>query len=92
MPASVKSGSLLISSANFGSPVAYFPSTSTCNIPQHFGPNNIIFDLTLCGDWAGNSAIYSGAGCPGTCIDYVNNSPGAFENAFWLVNAVRVYT
>lgn len=89
MPLAVKNGSPSISSSILGTPVAYFPSTSTCNIPSHFGPNNIIFDLTLCGDWAG--AVYSQDGCPGACIDYVNNNPSAFVNAYWTVNAVRVY-
>lgn len=85
----VQNGGLAISSATFGTPTAYFPSTTNCSIPSHFGPNNIIFDLTLCGDWAGNT--YATSGCPGTCVDYVNNEPEAFVNAYWSVNAVRVY-
>lgn len=49
-----------------GEPVALFPNTS-CDLDTHFGANNIIINLTLCGDWAGQAAIFNGAGCPGAC-------------------------
>ena len=90
VPSAVKSGSSTISSSSFGIPVAYFPSSSACDISSHFGGNNIIFDLTFCGDWAG--ATFSSDGCGSSCVDYVNNNPSAFQNAYWTVNAVRVYT
>lgn len=89
-PSAVKEAPSSISSASFGTPLAYFPSSSTCSISEKFGENNIIFDLDFCGDWAANT--YASSGCPGTCVDYVNANPTAFVDAYWLVNAVRVYT
>jgi hypothetical protein len=47
-------------------------------------------EAVLGGDWAG--ATYPSQGCPGNCVDYVNNNPGAFANAYWDIAAVRVYT
>ncbi len=35
--------------ASQGTPFAFFPSTS-CDIDSHFGPHNIIINLTLCKD------------------------------------------
>ncbi|KAI0700431.1 endo-beta-glucanase [Cytidiella melzeri] len=81
-------GAASVNTDNWGSPIALFPNTS-CDIGAHFGPNNIIINLTFCGDWAGN--VYSTSGCPSTCVDYVNNNPAAFDNAYFQFNSVRVY-
>ena len=70
-----------------GTPVAYFPNTQ-CNISKFFGVNHIIINLTFCGDWAGNAYPSS---CPSTCVDYVNNNPSAFVNAYWQITSLRVY-
>lgn len=76
----------------WGIPEAYFPTKpDTCDYETHFDAHNLIFDLTFCGDWAGS--VWSSAGCgSGTCADYVDNNPQAFEDAYWEVNSLRVYT
>lgn len=89
VPSDVKSGASSVNTGNWGTPVANFPDNN-CDISSHFAPNNIVFDLTFCGDWAG--AVYSSDGCPSDCTDYVNNNPSAFTNAYWQLNGVRVYT
>ena len=90
VPAAITGAPSSISSVGWGLPVASFPSTSTCSISDKFGVNNIIFDLTFCGDYAGT--LFTQQGCGQSCVDYVNNNPSAFANAYWTVNAVRVYT
>ncbi|PSS37150.1 hypothetical protein PHLCEN_2v1023 [Hermanssonia centrifuga] len=89
-PSDVSSGSGSINTDAWGTPAAFFPNTS-CDIGSHFDQNNIIINLTFCGDWAGIDSIFNAAGCPGSCVDYVNNNPGAFTNAYWDIAAVRVY-
>ncbi|KAI5118460.1 hypothetical protein M0805_006279 [Coniferiporia weirii] len=90
VPEEVKSGGKTINpSDSWGEPEARFP-TDTCNWSQHFNAHNIIFDLTFCGDWAGSA--FGSAGCGGSCEDFVNNNPTKFQDAYWEVNAVRVYT
>ncbi|KAG9076025.1 hypothetical protein FRC06_009755, partial [Ceratobasidium sp. 370] len=89
-PASVKSGSSSVDTSGWGQPTALFVNNS-CDMNSHFGPENIIINLTFCGDWAGNSAVYAGSGCPSTCVDYVNNNPAAFANAYWDIASLRVY-
>ncbi|KAJ7923470.1 glycoside hydrolase family 16 protein [Mycena leptocephala] len=82
VPAGVKFGSILVETHNWGIPVAHFPNT-TCNLAQFFDANNIIINLTLCGDFAGNAAVYAASGCPSTCKDFVDNNPAALANAYF---------
>ncbi|KAL5523819.1 hypothetical protein ACEPAG_7992 [Sanghuangporus baumii] len=67
-------------------PQALFP-TDACHWGQYFDAHNIVFDLTFCGDWAGSSFS-----CGGRYEDYVDQNPDKFKDAYWEVNAVRVYT
>ncbi|KAF8319716.1 hypothetical protein DL93DRAFT_110943 [Clavulina sp. PMI_390] len=90
VPAGVKNGGSNLNTANFGTPFANFVNTD-CDISSHFGPHHIIINLTFCGDWAGQQSLYAAAGCPGTCVDYVNNHPAAFKNAYWDFAALRMY-
>ncbi|KIK68640.1 glycoside hydrolase family 16 protein [Collybiopsis luxurians FD-317 M1] len=89
VPSDVSAGSSTINTDNWGTPVAYFPNTS-CSLSSHFGPQNIIINLTFCGDWAG--AVYGSDNCPSTCTDYVNNNPSAFQNAYFDFLSLRAYT
>ncbi|KAF8655008.1 hypothetical protein AX16_003312 [Volvariella volvacea WC 439] len=91
VPPAVRNGEAIVSTDSFRVPDAYFPSTH-CNIASHFHENNIIINLTFCGDWAGNAHVYAQSGCPSTCVNYVNNNPGAFQNAYFDFASVRVYT
>lgn len=63
-----------------------------CDIDQHFANHQIVFDNTFCGSWAGaawggNCAAQHG----GSCNAFVQNNPGAFSDAYWLVNSLKVY-
>ncbi|KAF8585955.1 glycoside hydrolase family 16 protein [Ramaria rubella] len=88
-PDAVKSGKpILQPDFTWGLPAAYFPFTPTCNA-DHFDAHQIIFDDTFCGDFAG--ARYPTSGCPGTCVDFVDNNPEAFTDAYWEINSLRVY-
>ncbi|KAF2253269.1 glycoside hydrolase family 16 protein [Trematosphaeria pertusa] len=78
--------------SGWGTPAARFASSS-CNIEQHFKEQQIVFDTTFCGDWAGNT--WSSSSCASkaaTCNEYVQNNPEAFTDAFWTVNALKVYS
>ncbi|KAF2155794.1 glycoside hydrolase family 16 protein, partial [Myriangium duriaei CBS 260.36] len=89
IPSDITSGNPVIT--NWGKPLAEF--SGSCNIPQFFQNNQIVFDTTFCGDWAGNVWSTSGgqsATYP-TCASYVANNPGAFANAYWKINSLKVY-
>lgn len=70
----------------------------SCNIDEHFRNHNIVFDITFCGNYAGQDYFWQQTSCyknnPSKwprCLDYVAANPGVFENAYWLVNSVKVY-
>jgi len=76
----------------WGEPAADFPlDPDSCKYDQHFDAHQIIFDLTFCGDWAGNAWATSGCGID-TCENFVNNNASAFRDAYWEINSLRVYT
>ncbi|KAK0466920.1 endo-beta-glucanase [Desarmillaria tabescens] len=88
VPSAVSNGSGSVNTDSWGTPFAYFPSNS-CSLASHFSAQNIIINLTFCGDWAGN--VYASSGCPSSCVDFVNNNPGAFSNAYFDFAWVKVY-
>ncbi|KIY44374.1 glycoside hydrolase family 16 protein [Fistulina hepatica ATCC 64428] len=74
----------------WGQPDAVFEFGAHCDYGAHFGPHSVVFDLTLCGDWAGTAFGNSGCG-PSSCEAYVDNNPGAFTEAHWEINSLRIY-
>ncbi|RMZ76159.1 hypothetical protein DV738_g5121, partial [Chaetothyriales sp. CBS 135597] len=65
-----------------------------CDFSSHFKSMQIVFDTTFCGDWAGN-VWSSDATCSAqasTCQDYVQNNPSDFQDSFWTVNSLKVYS
>ncbi|KAK0232388.1 2 beta-glucan [Armillaria nabsnona] len=89
VPTGVRTGGSVVITDNWGTPAAYFPNTS-CALTNYFSPQNIIINLTFCGDWAGSA--YASSGCPSSCVDFVNNNPGAFADAYFDFAWVKVYS
>jgi len=73
--------------ANWGVPVASL-APDGCDPLTFFVNHSIIFDITFCGDWAGNS--YATSGCPGSCTTRLMD-PSNFVNASWSINSLKVY-
>jgi len=73
--------------SNWGEPVAAL-EPGACNPIEFFVNHSIIFDITFCGDWAGNS--YATSGCPGSCTERLTD-PANFVNASWSINSLKVY-
>ncbi|RFU25701.1 hypothetical protein B7463_g10631, partial [Scytalidium lignicola] len=76
---------------DWGLPTVAFNGGSGCDIDAHFQNENIVFDTTFCGDWAGNSWSGSCAALADTCVDYVAQNGGAFGQGYWSINSVKVY-
>lgn len=81
--------------ADFGTPTAVF--AGSCDIDSMFYDMAIVFDTTFCGQWAGN--VYQSMGCPmysgqaswPSCVTFVAENPGAFDQAYWYINYIKVY-
>ncbi|KAI0047741.1 glycoside hydrolase family 16 protein [Auriscalpium vulgare] len=83
--------------SDWGQPSASYPA-SGCNIPEFFSAQQLVFDITLCGVWAGQPAVYNpsctNAGPTGLCYNDNVVGPGSpkYDNAYFEVNYVRAYT
>ena len=52
-----------------------------------------IFNISFCGDWAG--AVWGQTACAQinpTCQGYVASQPQSFQESYWLVNSLKVYS
>jgi hypothetical protein len=75
----------------WGLPVSYFQLGAECSA-NHFTQHNLIINTTFCGDWAG--AVFNGPTGAGSaaCINYVQNNPAEFANAYWEIRSLRAYS
>jgi hypothetical protein len=77
----------------WGKPAAKFASGG-CDIENTFKQQKMVFDTTFCGQWAGSSSVWDNGSCgkkAATCEEWVQNNPEAFAEAYWEVNALKVY-
>ncbi|KIY43839.1 hypothetical protein FISHEDRAFT_52708, partial [Fistulina hepatica ATCC 64428] len=76
---------------SWSTPIAFF-SNSSCDIASHFNAQNIVLDITLCGDWAGE--VFSSSTCASTfstCADVVTD-PSNYPNAAFTINYIKVFS
>ncbi|KAJ7646203.1 glycoside hydrolase family 16 protein [Mycena rosella] len=91
VPASLSSNASSFSTADLGTPTANWP-TAGCAIDTYFKAQNLIFDITLCGDAAGAASVFQQT-CSGVCYtDYVVGNGSVYDNAYFDVASVRVYS
>ncbi|THH07641.1 hypothetical protein EW145_g3245 [Phellinidium pouzarii] len=74
---------------NWGTPTAFWPKSS-CDASKFFKDQTLIFDITLCGNFAGEAAVFAQT-CSGTCTDLVQ-TPSNYDTAYFEVQYVRVFT
>ncbi|KAF8073512.1 glycoside hydrolase family 16 protein [Lyophyllum atratum] len=91
VPSSITSNATAIDTSTLGTPVGNWPTTG-CKMEQFFEPQNLIFDITLCGDFAGAPVIFNQT-CSGVCYnDYVLGNGSNYANAYFEVASVRIYS
>ncbi|KPI45321.1 uncharacterized protein AB675_2577 [Cyphellophora attinorum] len=89
IPADIKAG--VPNPDSWARPLAVFGAP--CNTSNFIRQQQIVFDITFCGDWAG-SVWSSDAVCApkgASCQAYVQNNPSAFVNSYWSINSLKVY-
>jgi len=88
VPKSISSGGNSLDTSTLGTPIANWPSTG-CDMNKFFEPQNLIFDITLCGDFA--KSVFSQT-CSGVCYnDYVLGNGSVYATAYFEIASVRVF-
>ncbi|GAA5861817.1 hypothetical protein JCM3774_001312 [Rhodotorula dairenensis] len=78
--------------ATWGKPSATWPKSS-CDIAKYFADQELIFNISLCGDWAGSAGVWALA-CKdkaATCSEFIAD-PANFDEAVWEITSVKVYS
>jgi len=96
IPASITTAADSIDISAWGPPSAAYPAAG-CNIGEFFGAQQLVIDITLCGDWAGVPSIYQptcgGDGSASGC--YVNSVINAgsphFDTAYFEISYVKAF-
>jgi len=76
---------------DWGEPSAAYPA-SGCNITEFFPAQNLIIDITLCGEWAGIPSLYADT-CPGNCVssNILGTGNPVYNNAYFEIPYIRTY-
>ncbi|ORY89249.1 hypothetical protein BCR35DRAFT_312496 [Leucosporidium creatinivorum] len=94
IPADISSSSP--NPSTWGTPVARWGS-STC-APSFFKDQQIVFDITTCGDWAGDQWVWQSTADSGSCYPKyatcaaANQDPANFAEAYFDVNYIKVFS
>ncbi|KAK5073328.1 hypothetical protein LTR24_010349 [Lithohypha guttulata] len=75
----------------WGLPMARF--AGACDWDEKVVNQQIMFDITFCGDWAGNtfSTDPTCSSIGSTCQAFVQDNPSAFMETYWSINSLKVY-
>ncbi|KAF8158486.1 concanavalin A-like lectin/glucanase domain-containing protein [Crassisporium funariophilum] len=91
VPSVLSSNSSTIDTSTLGVPVGNWPTTA-CDSNTFFEAQNLIFDITLCGDFAAAPSIFPQT-CSGVCYnDYVLGNGSNYATAFFEIASVRVFS
>lgn len=73
----------------WGTPTAFY-SSSTCDFQKFFAPQTIIFDISVCGNFAGLPQVFNPT-CQGKCTDLVQ-TPSNYDNAYFEIRYLALFT
>ncbi|KAI0645466.1 concanavalin A-like lectin/glucanase domain-containing protein [Trametes meyenii] len=96
VPDSVTNAGKTIDPSSWGTPSASFGSSS-CDINKFFAPQQMVIDITLCGDWAGVPSEYQptcgGDGSKQACyVDNVINNGTNYADAYFEINYIKAFS
>ncbi|KAI0354274.1 hypothetical protein OH77DRAFT_1426345 [Trametes cingulata] len=100
IPADVSANGNSVDPSTWGTPSGAWPASS-CNVSQFFTPQQLVIDITLCGDFAGQPNIYQqtcGGPLGNSTVDIcyidnvINNGTSDYANAFFEIQYVKVFS
>lgn len=89
IPSDITSGNPNIK--NWGKPFGNFEFGPNCP-SSYFADNKVIFNITFCGDWAGNVMSTMCPEIKTSCYNHVKYNFKYFSEAYWTINYLRVYS
>ncbi|GJJ15414.1 hypothetical protein Clacol_009690 [Clathrus columnatus] len=79
-----------LDTSTIGEPLVNYTNAG-CNIAEFFTAQELILDITLCGDFAGNPMIFNET-CQGVCYnDFVIGPPSNYDNAYFEIRNIKVF-
>ncbi|KAJ6463003.1 concanavalin A-like lectin/glucanase domain-containing protein [Mycena sanguinolenta] len=75
--------------SGWGTPSAFWPQSS-CNTAQFFGPQTLILETNVCGNFANAVGVFNQT-CSGSCLDLVV-VPTNYVDAYWEIKYVAVFS
>ncbi|TFY62543.1 hypothetical protein EVJ58_g3801 [Rhodofomes roseus] len=99
VPSSVSSATSSIDISDWGKPSANYTSTD-CSIAKAFAPQQLVLDITMCGDWAGVDTVYEdtctiqGTANSSSCYlqnVYNNGNQTALASAYFSINYIKAF-
>ncbi|PLW37164.1 hypothetical protein PCANC_05228 [Puccinia coronata f. sp. avenae] len=69
-------------------PTATWKSGTSCDIPQKFGPQNLVITIAMCGDSDLNT--YSQGKCPGKCYDHFLKGSN-YKDVYFAINSIKIF-
>ncbi|KDR84638.1 hypothetical protein GALMADRAFT_237520 [Galerina marginata CBS 339.88] len=75
---------------NWGTPTAFYPS-STCDTTKFFGPQTLILEINVCGNFAVEKFSDTCSAVAAQCADVVPN-PAAFDDAYFEIRYITVFS
>ncbi|WWC59856.1 uncharacterized protein I303_102418 [Kwoniella dejecticola CBS 10117] len=96
IPTAISGADSSIDTSSLGTPSASY-SNEGCEISKFFGAQSLVFDITLCGDWAGQSSILASTGCSAltgtnTCYSTYVLDASNYDTAYFEINSLKVYS
>ncbi|KAH9932847.1 concanavalin A-like lectin/glucanase domain-containing protein [Amylocystis lapponica] len=98
VPSSVSSATNSLDISSWGTPSANY-SAASCDIAQAFSAQQLVLDITLCGDWAGVPSVYDST-CPvpgganaSSCYitNVINNGTPAYADAYFEIAYIKAF-
>ncbi|KAI0743871.1 concanavalin A-like lectin/glucanase domain-containing protein [Daedaleopsis nitida] len=97
IPDSVKSATDSVDPSSWGTPSAQY-SADSCDMSKFFTPQQLVIDITLCGDWAGLGNVYQqtcgGDGTAQRCYldNVINDGSSKYADAYFEIGYIKAFS
>lgn len=96
MPDAVTNANSSIDTTKLGARTAFW-SPNGCDIASYFAPQELVLNIALCGDWAGQASTLASTGCAAltgteTCYSTYVLDSNNYDNAYFEIQYIKVFS